>query len=172
MNNLNLELELNGRLNKHKCNTLAHTVAFNPEFKNSLLSCLMHQNEDISKSAVWVLSHVHDYNKKYFKDDLELLIQLVCDSTLDTILRCTLRLLQDYQIPENLQGSLITRCFDLLVDHNVPVAIKAFSMTVVANHCNQYPELKPELKMVIEELLTNPTPGILSRGSKILKRIS
>ena len=44
-------------------------------------------------------------------------------------------------------------------------------MTVLGNLVKKYPEIKNELKYVIEEQFADQTAGFRSRGKKILKAI-
>ncbi|MFT3946227.1 MAG: hypothetical protein QM763_04560 [Agriterribacter sp.] len=51
------------------------------------------------------------------------------------------------------------------------VSVKAFSLTVLANLANQYPEIIPELKLIIEDQLPHETAAFKSRAQKILKQL-
>ncbi|CAN5416228.1 hypothetical protein BH09BAC5_BH09BAC5_13990 [soil metagenome] len=85
--------------------------------------------------------------------------------------RNILRLLSFIDIPEKYQGKLVNICFDFLLKQNSPIAVKVFAMTVIKNIAKLQPELKRELKIVVEELMKEGSGGILSRGKKILKEI-
>jgi hypothetical protein len=45
-------------------------------------------------------------------------------------------------------------------------------MTVLANIARAEPDLKHEIKLVIEEMLPLGSGGIISRGKKVLKQLS
>jgi hypothetical protein len=49
------------------------------------------------------------------------------------------------------------------------VAIKAFALTVLQNLSAVYPDIKPELKLIIEERWPHETAAFHSRARKILK---
>ena len=84
------------------------------------------------------------------------------------IKRNTVRLLQKQEIPEESQGILLDKCLEYLTSAQETTAVKAFSMTIVHRLTKTYPELKPELKIVIEDLIQYATPGVVNRGKKIL----
>ena len=89
----------------------------------------------------------------------------------DAVKRNTIRIIQSMDIPEELLGLTAELCFKFLNSGTEPVAIKAFSMTVLFNIVKKYPELKDELKMSIEDLLPYGSAGFKSRGRKILKSL-
>lgn len=45
-------------------------------------------------------------------------------------------------------------------------------MTAIFNLSAKYPEIKPELKLLIEMQLPNGSAGFISRGKKILKKLN
>ena len=59
----------------------------------------------------------------------------------------------------------------MLNSPNEPIAVKAFSMTVIFNLSKKYPDIVPELKASIEYLMPNASAGIKSRSNKILRAI-
>lgn len=60
-------------------------------------------------------------------------------------------------------------CFAYLESPAEALAIKVFSMTVLGNLAKLYPEIIPELKLLIEDQLPYQTAGFKSRGKKVLK---
>lgn len=69
-------------------------------------------------------------------------------------------------------GNLLDVAFRLFESPHEAIAIRVFSMQVVANFTEQYPELKDELRGVIEiTIAEGTTPGFRSRGTKILRRL-
>lgn len=76
-------------------------------------------------------------------------------------------------IDEENQGPLLDLAFRLTEDQAEAVAIRVFGMTVVFNFCVLYPELKDELRGIIElTIAEGTTPGFRSRGGKILKALA
>lgn len=87
-------------------------------------------------------------------------------------IRNSLRILQYIEIPKTLQGKTANICFDILSNRNTPVAIQAFSMTVLLNICKKEPELKNELQLVIEDQFEYSKPAFKSRGRKTLQELA
>jgi hypothetical protein len=65
----------------------------------------------------------------------------------------------------------MTACFQFISDVDTPVAVKAFSLTLLDNLSKEYPEITPELKLIIEDRWNDETPAFKSRAKKILQRI-
>lgn len=59
-------------------------------------------------------------------------------------------------------------CFGYLGSPKEAVAIKVFSLTVLGNLAKSYPEIIPEIKVLIEEQLPRQTVGFKSRAQKLL----
>ena len=90
----------------------------------------------------------------------------------ESVKRNTVRFLQFIEIPGRYKGKVIDMCFGFLTDPKEPVAIKVFSMTVLANLVKDIPELNEELKIIIEDQLPYASPGFISRGRKVLHALA
>lgn len=87
----------------------------------------------------------------------------------DAVKRNTLRLLQHLQIPQELEGEIMDICFTYILSPETAVAIKAFSLTVLHNLSKKYPEILPEIKLIIDERWNYESAAFKSRAKKILK---
>ena len=79
--------------------------------------------------------------------------------------------MQDVDVPENLIGEVVDICFGLMESNNTPIAVKVFSMTVLANISIKEPDLKNELALIIEDQMPYGSVGFRNRGAKILNKI-
>ena len=122
----------------------------------------------ITQRAAWPMSccvKAHpELIKPYFS---KLLNNLAKKGLHSSVIRNTVRLLQHVELPKRYHGKLMNICFDFIQSHNTEVAIKVFSLTVLHNLSKQYPEILPELKLVIEERLEHETAAFRSRASNI-----
>ena len=85
------------------------------------------------------------------------------------VIRNSIRVLQDMDIPQTFHGELMNACFSLIEKPETAVAIKAFCLTTLYNLTKYYPEIKPELKLIREERWEHETAAFKSRAGKILK---
>ena len=126
----------------------------------------------VTQRAAWPLSIcVIDHPELVKKHLKKLLLNLEKKNLHDSVTRNTLRLLQFIHIPASLQGLAAELCFDLINDHEQPVAVQVFSMTVLGNLCVDHPELSNEVRLSIESKLPYGSAGFRSRANKVLKKL-
>lgn len=101
----------------------------------------------------------------------DLIDNLIVPNQHNSILRSTTRALQDYKIPEDLQGKALEYCYRLLRDYKQPVAIRAFSIHAIYNITNDYPDLKPELLLTLQDFLNHEAAGFRGRANKIYGKL-
>jgi hypothetical protein len=127
----------------------------------------------ITQRAAWPLSYcVRAYPAligPYFKP---LLDNLSRKDIHVAVIRNTVRLLQDVDIPKKYHGRVMSTCFEFIQAPETPIAVKAFSLTILANLSALYPEILAELKLIIEEQWEHATPAFRSRAKKILGKAS
>jgi hypothetical protein len=52
-----------------------------------------------------------------------------------------------------------------------PIAVKAFSLTILSHLAADYPDIRGELKLIIEEQWEHSTAAFRSRAKKVLKQM-
>jgi hypothetical protein len=85
------------------------------------------------------------------------------------VIRNTVRLLQDVDIPKRYHGRVMSICFEFIQSPETPIAVKAFSLTILSHLAVDYPEIRGELKLIIGEQWEQATPAFRSRARRILK---
>lgn len=86
----------------------------------------------------------------------------------DAVVRNTLRLLQDVEIPKRHHGKLMSICFDYIQSPETAVAIKAFAITILHHLSSHYPDILPELKLIAADRMDNETAAFRQRAKKFL----
>ena len=89
----------------------------------------------------------------------------------DAVIRNSVRILEEIEIPAELHGKVMDACFGFIQNRQIAIAIRAFSLTILYNLSKIYPEIKKELGIIIEETMEFEKPAIRARGRKILARI-
>lgn len=126
----------------------------------------------VTQRAAWPLSNCVELHPELVKPHLKKLISFLGKSgEHDAVKRNILRFLQFVPIPRSLQGRTTALCFQFLGDTKEPIAIRVFSMTVLANLAKENPELKNEIIPMIEDQMPYGSAGFVSRGKKILKEL-
>lgn len=126
----------------------------------------------VTQRAAWPMSYCVRSHPALIKPHLKkVLDHLSKPSIHDSVKRNTVRLLQDVKIPKSLQGRAADVCFEYLSNPKEPIAVRVFSMTVLANIAKENPELKNEIIPIIEDQLPFGSAGFRSRGVKVLKEL-
>ena len=110
------------------------------------MRCFLSNEYRLAQRAVWSVSWAAQNDpqliKPYIKD---LVAQLSRKDVHDAVIRNSVHILQQVEIPEPLHGELMNSGFRFIESPSTPVAIKAFSLTTVFNLSKFYPEIKHEL---------------------------
>ena len=125
----------------------------------------------VTQRAAWPLGICAEKSPEMLEPYLHKMIDQLSGNIHVAVKRNTVRALQHVEIPDDLTGLAADNCFKLLEDNNEPIAVKVFSMTVLANICEKEPALANELKIIIEGQLPYGSAGFKSRGKKILKKL-
>ena len=150
---------------------IATWIGTNEKRFASLLQLFLHDDYRVVQRSAWVISIVADRHPELLKPHLELIIGRMNDNRLPAaVKRNVVRLLQEIEIPETLHGSLMDSCFQFLADPNETIATRCSSMTVLQKLSNIYPDIRQELKTIIEECLQQaPSAGFKARAKKVIK---
>jgi hypothetical protein len=126
----------------------------------------------ITQRAAWPMSYCvrrhPELIRPYFKP---LLDNLARKDIHIAVIRNTVRLLQDVSIPKRYHGRVMSTCFEFIQSPETPIAVKAFSLTILSNLGVDYPEIRGELKLIIEEQWEHATSAFRSRAKRILREI-
>jgi hypothetical protein len=119
-----------------------------------------------------VLSFVTDEHPEHIERNIDAILNRLYDkNTHVAVKRNVVRILQSVQIPKRLDAKVINFSMEYLSDLNETVAVRCFSMNVLVNMSEKYPEIKKELKAVIENRLKDPTGGLKVRARAVLKEL-
>ena len=123
----------------------------------------------VTQRAAWPLSYcVQEHPTLLYPYFSKLLSMLKKPGVHDAVTRNIVRILQKIDIPRRYHGRIMTACFDFITSETTPVAVKAFSMTVLGNLAKDYPEILGELKTIIDQRWELETAAFRSRAKKII----
>jgi hypothetical protein len=146
-------------------------IGNNPVRFNELVQVFLAGPYRVSQRASWPLSICIEYHPELIKPHLSIILKVLDNETVhDAVKRNIVRLLQFIEIPKRYYGKVWSSCYALM-DPKQPVAIRAFSMTVLAAIAAKEPDLKNELILLIEDQLPYASSGYLARARKVLKEL-
>ena len=141
----------------------------NPERLNELMEAFFSKDRLLQQRAAWVVGEmgraepamIEPYHHK-------MIAHLKAPDLHDAVKRNTIRYLSESTIEEELWGEAYDLAIRCLSSNHEKIAIKVFSMTLALNIVKKIPELKEELRYLIEEQMPYGSPGFKNRGTKTL----
>jgi len=137
-----------------------------------LMDLFFHDEYRVVQRSAHVLSSVVEKNPKLIQPYFEKIIEYIqVDKTPVAVQRNILRLLQFVEVPKRYHGQLIDVCFNFILDPKAAIAVRAFSMFVANNIVENYPEVKTEFLLILENMSPDEPPAIKSRLRKLLPQL-
>ncbi len=150
---------------------LANIIIQNPHLIDDLVEIIFSYSEPLSRRAVWPLRIINDKNRILVQPYLTRIIDELPGISCVSVQRVLLAILASSQIPLSRQSNLLQITSDLMLNSGTPVASLIFSMEIYYKIASEEPELLNELVLMIERLSPDASPGVRSKGRKILNRI-
>lgn len=167
---MDLHKEILKEHSKAQCDKVVKYVGNNPERFAELMKLFMSDEYRVIQRAGWPLSYCVEQYPELIKPWFKLIIErLQKPAVHNAVHRNIVRLLQYVTIPKRYHGEVMNSCFEFIASNDTEVAIKAFSLTILEHLSKEYPDIKPELKLIIEERWPYETAAFRSRAKKILK---
>ncbi len=171
---MDIEKELAKDFSKARVRYIADLIGADEERFAELMQIFLRGTYNLTQKAAWVLSECADNHPfliiPYFRRFIDKLHEI--DAS-DSVKRNIIRVWQYVDIPEEYIGEVYDLCYGYL-NSTEAIAVRAFSITVCHHIAIQLPELKPELRLTIEDLLMknqDGSPAIKSRANKILAQL-
>jgi hypothetical protein len=146
-------------------------IGHNPKRFNMLIKMFLAGPYRVTQRAAWPLSYCVEAYPELINPHLKSVLKMLdTKDAHDAVKRNILRFLQHIEIPKRFYGIVTDRCFALM-NPKEPIAIRVFAMTVLANIAKHEPELKKELRIVIEDQMPYGSAGYKARAKKIIKAL-
>ena len=166
--------EIQAEQSKKQAEKIAKWIGADAERFAPLMQLFLHGELKLIPRLAVVLGTVTETHRELIMPYLpEMVSRAMQPGMPDSIKRTVVRELQFVDIPEPLHGDVMNMCFDLLADPQQAVAVRAFSMTVLSNLAQIYPEIKQEIIVILEDALEQAnTPGFINRALKTMKALT
>ena len=170
---MHLKEEILKEHSKAQCIKIVEWVGHNQERFDELFSLFLNDEYRVVQRAAWPVSYSITAQPAFInKHWVKLLNKLTKPDEHNAVKRNGMRILQEIELPQKYHGKIMNTCFTCLESPTETLAVKVFAMTVLGKLAKQYPEIKTELKLLIEDQLPHQTAGFKSRGKKILKQLA
>ena len=168
---MNLKRELNKGVSKNTSKLIADEIIKNPKRIEELISIILEDKKGISWRASYVLDLLCDKDFSFFEKNKEQLIDFLFKTNDASIHRHLCKLISRTEIPEEKRGIMLNFCTDKIYSDKVRVAVKVNCIEIFYNISIKHSELKPELELIINDVINNNTVAFSSRAKKILKKL-
>lgn len=170
---MDLEREILKEHSKAQTLKIVRYVGNDSERFSELVSLFLKGPYRVTQRAAWPLSICVEHHPEIVNPHLKRLLKNLTQPALhNAVKRNTIRLLQFVEVPKSLHGEVTNICFDYLQDNKEAIAVRAFSMTVLANIAKTNPDLKRELIMILEDILPYGSAGLVSRAHNTIKQLN
>ncbi len=167
---MNIREEILKEHSKANALKIAAYACSSPKAFSELMACFMDKEYRLAQRAAWSVSFASQQNPELLKPYIgDLVFQIQQKDVHPAVIRNSIRILEQIKIPAQFHGEVMNTCFQFIETPSTPAAIKAFSLTLLFNLSSEYPEIKQELKLIIEERWQFESGAFKSRGRKILK---
>jgi hypothetical protein len=168
---MNLRQEILKEHSKQQTLKIAEYACRSKKNFKELMQCLLDDEYRLAQRAAWSVSWAARKKPQLITPHVKDLVSVLHKKNVHSaVIRNSVRVLQDIEIPEKFHGPVMDACFQFIESPATPVAVKAFSLTVLSNLSGQYPEIKSELKLLIEDNWENETAAFKSKAKKILTK--
>jgi hypothetical protein len=157
---------------KEQALRIAEYASFSEDNFRELIACFVADDIRLAQRAAWSVNWAAQKKPLAVQPYIGSLVnQLKRTDVHHAVIRNSLRVLDDLKLPEQFHGEVLDSCFGFVQNRDTPVAIKAFSLKILFSLSQVYPEIKNELKVIIQEKMDYESAAFRSRGRKILDRI-
>jgi hypothetical protein len=153
------------------CDAIVKWVGASQQRFDELFALFLHGGYRVTQRAAWPIGYCVAAHPALIQKNFGKLIKnLLTPNLHNAVKRNTVRLLQYVSIPKKYQGPVMDICFGYVASPTEPVAVKAFSLTVLGNLARQYPDIIPEIKLLVQEQLPHQTAAFYCRAKKLLQQ--
>lgn len=170
---MNLEAEILKEHSKNQTIRIASFIGNDKKRFKEFIQLFMRGNYRLTQRSAWILIYCVMNHPELITPYHTLLIKKIGEPGIhDSVKRNILKVWTVIPLPEKYFGEVYSMCYQYLRSIDEPVAVKVHAMTVMERIVKIYPGLKNELQILIEDMMPFGKPAIISRGRKILNRLS
>lgn len=154
---------------KENCQKIVSWVGNDLKRFNELFNLFLNDEYRVTQRAAWPMSYCAIAHPQFMKNNFDKLIQNLKKTGIhNSIKRNTVRLLQEINIPGKYEGEIMEICFKYVESPTESVAVKAFSLTILGKFSKKYPEIIPEIKLLIQDQIPHQTAAFKGRAKKLM----
>jgi hypothetical protein len=151
---------------------LLKEIMNSPKDYQTLMEIALNSKDPKSWRAAYLVDKINDSQSELLHPYLVRMFEQVQIEKNGSKKRHFLKLISMNNIPENHQGVMFDFCLKAFSSDKEAVAIRVHAMQILYNISINEPDLQAEVLSIIEhEIEHHPSPGIASRGKKLIKNL-
>lgn len=159
--------------NRRNADLIVQWIGTKQDRFDELLDILLHGDIKIAQRASWPFSISAIERPAFIKGNFSGIIENLRRTDIHKgVRRNTLSIFVYGSIPEKFEGEIMDLCFNFLLDPNETTAIKSSSLGILEKLTKKYPEILPELTIIMEDQLPYGATSFKTKIKGILKRQS
>ena len=147
---------------------LGRETATAPDGYDILIELLDSPHATIAKRAGYVFTHTGEHAPHRTLARLDALVPLLDRDVHPSTRRALCRALTFVDLPEAWLGPVLDRCFGYLEDVAERVAVRAFAVDIIYRNTAAHPELRQELRRLLEWAAPVASAGLRSKARRYL----
>lgn len=168
---MNIEQALLKEHTKSQTLAIQDEILRNPALFDELWQLIKSGTPPVPQRGAWVISHLGEINPDLLKPYLVDVLPLLRAPKHNAVHRALVRTLANMDIPEKYEGELYDLAISWIGSPLKPIAIRIHCMIMAARIGMPYPELREELRQVIEAHMDWGSAGYKSCGKRIIKSL-
>lgn len=154
-------------------NFLMHEIIQSPDNVSVLSHIALHGKQPKSWRAAWLMDKIHEKEPSLIRPLIPQIIEQLKIEKSDGKKRHLLKLVSLNPIPEESLGFLTDHCISVFTSAKEPIAVRVHAMQTLYNISLTEPDLKVEIRVIMEnEIENHPSAGLESRGRKLLRKMA
>ena len=178
----NLLKKLSGTIGKTKVLELSRILKEENFALRDLIDLTFIADKHVAFRAAWILENIFLQDQLLYENDLEYLLSGIKNIQHASCQRHYVKILMHITGTKTIDPIKIKllqldlepaaeQCFDWLIAPQIKIAVKVFAIDTLFNLRNRYLWINDELANQITFLMRNGSPGIQSKGKKLLSRL-
>lgn len=152
---------------KSMCDLVVKWVGNSPARFSDLVKHVNGKDKLLMQRAAYPMSFAIEKNPAFITPHYKTLLKRMKEPGLhDAVRRNMMRALEYVEVPAKWQGEVMDACFQFLTDPKEKPAVKASCLTVLGKLAKQFPEILPEIKLIIDEAKDRETAAFRARARK------
>ncbi len=169
---MDLEAEILSEHSKSNTVRIAKWIRSDRRRFNQLMDLFLHGDYLVTQRSAWIVGQCYEQDPGLINPWLPAMLARMQEPDVHVaVKRNVVRILQCADIPKALLGTIVSLCFDYVNSYDTPIAVKAYSMTVLVNAAERETTLRRELKATIELQLRSPIPAVTARARRVMKKL-